>query len=114
MWRTIINITEESDELHHNQIKSAIWRAVAMAKWFTFNAGGDPLKVETTMIPIMNSQDVLVSDAAIYSCTAFDSAGYHQLKVNKMSVGPPDDWKLEPIPSEPETPKESESEPVQS
>jgi hypothetical protein len=101
IWRAIIEIAPETDEFKHEMVKHAIWRSIQMAKWFTGRAGGDPDQVETVMIPFLAEEDMVVSDVNIYSCTAFDVAGYTQLKANEQAVNPPEDWTLEDIPEPP-------------
>ena len=102
MWRNVLESIQETKELNHKMISSAIYRSIEMAKWFVIRLGEDPNKVESGMIPMIaaeiGARKAMISESIVYSCTALDVAGFQQLSANGHLVEPLEDWILEPIP----------------
>jgi len=109
MWRQVLDILPGSDTLSHPQIASGIWRAIITAKLHVERSGGKPERTETYLIPMLllieqqrGQQEISVTPANIYTCTALDVTTFNGLRESGISPWAPVDWVLDPIPALPD------------
>lgn len=105
MWRNIHAMLTAPAQLTHKMIEAGIWRSIESAKAHIYIAQGDPRLVESLMVPTLlqvatlsESPIVDITPANIYTCTALDLAVHIDMQLQGVSVIPPAEWQLEPIP----------------
>lgn len=124
MWRQVLALVpEDGDKDDPNdphlqaRVKSGIWRAIQAAELHTFRAEGQPERVTTHMVPMLVQLELFsgkgltdVNSANIQSCTALDLTIYNDLMSVGRSPFPPEEWILEPMPTE--VPEDAEPEEI--
>ena len=106
MWRNVHALLTVPNQLTHEMIEAAIWRAIESAKAHIYVASGDPEKVETLMVPTLLQVSIITGNPTvdvnipnIYTCTALDLAVHIDMQLQGVDVTPPTEWQLEPIPN---------------
>ena len=112
MWRNILEVIPETENLTHDMLRTTIWRALEEARIFVEIAGGDGDRLESVMVPKLDElSDFPISDTNIYECTALDLAVFTIFSQGGVATEPPEDWILEPIPEyTPDVPESEEDE----
>jgi len=90
MWKKAIDLGISHDGLPARFFETSAWRSLIGTKVFVKKAGGDPEKVESKMIPALETDDVELTFNKVYLCTAIDLALYEQFKLLGMPYIPPD------------------------